>query len=99
MCRPNLRHEFHMPKEEALPIAIRVRKYLIRELQLKEYSVDTNSSSVSMSGKGLLVIFGRPTCFATSAYRQILPGFPLIRFAKATERCTTGSQSTHVVHA
>jgi hypothetical protein len=37
--------------------------------------------------------------FATSAYRPPLPRFPLTWSAKATGRCTTGSQSTHVVHA
>jgi hypothetical protein len=36
-------------------------------------------------------------CSATSAYRQPLPRFPLTRSAKATGRCTTGSQSTSVV--
>jgi hypothetical protein len=42
---------------------------------------------------------GRPACFATSAYRQPLPRFPLTCSAKTTGRCTPGSQSTNVVHA
>jgi hypothetical protein len=34
-------------------------------------------------------LFGGPACFATSAYRQPLPRFPLTRSARATGRCTT----------
>jgi hypothetical protein len=38
-------------------------------------------------------------CFATSAYRQPLPRFPLTCSAKVNGRCTNGSQRTNVVHA
>jgi hypothetical protein len=51
-----------------------------------------------MCGQGLLVL-GRPTCFVTSTYRQPVQRFPLTRSAEASGRCTTGSQSTNVVHA
>jgi hypothetical protein len=50
-------------------------------------------------GRDCWWLFGRPACFATSAYRQPLPRFPLTWSAKANGRCTSGSQSTNVVHA
>jgi hypothetical protein len=40
-----------------------------------------------------------PVCFATSAYSQPLPRFPPTWSAVATGICTTGSQSTNVLHA
>jgi hypothetical protein len=50
---------------------------------VKDYCVDTSSSSALMCGRGLLVI-DRPACFAISAYRQnfllhdlLLEGVPL----------------------
>jgi hypothetical protein len=53
-----------------------VRRRLICELQLTKYYVDTSSSSAFICRQVLLVI-DRPACFATSAYRQPLPRFPL----------------------
>jgi hypothetical protein len=43
-------------------------------------------------------LFGRLACFATLAYRQPQPRFLLTWSAKATGRCTAGSQRTNVVH-
>jgi hypothetical protein len=37
--------------------------------------------------------------FATSAYGQPLPRFPLTGSARATGRCTTGSEGVSVMHA
>jgi hypothetical protein len=53
--RTNFVLEFHIPKREKMRIPTRVRKHLIRELQLKEYCVDTSSSSALLCGQELLL--------------------------------------------
>jgi hypothetical protein len=50
-----------------------------------------------MCGQRLLEV-GRTSCFATSAYRQPLPRFPLTWSAKATRRCTTGRARMWYMH-
>lgn len=53
--------------------------------------LDVGSNSALMHGQAGLFLFVRPTCFATSAYRQPLPR-SLTWSAKAIGRCITGSQ-------
>jgi hypothetical protein len=44
------------------------------------------------------VIFGRPACFSSSAYRQLLSRFPRTWSAKATGGCTSGRARMLLLH-
>jgi xanthine/uracil permease len=46
---------------------------------------------------GIVVIICYTLMFATSAYRQQIPGFPLTLYAIASLICTTGCQNTNVL--
>jgi hypothetical protein len=49
-------------------------------------------------GRDCWGLFGKLACFASSAYRQPLPRFPVTCSAKTTGGCAT-AVSTNVVHA
>jgi hypothetical protein len=78
----NFGNEVLTPKQGKEFVPTCVLKHLICELQPKGYCTDTSGSSALMCGQGLLVI-GRPACFATSAYRQSLPRFPLTHIGQS----------------